>query len=65
MEGLGGVSGEGVGPQVAVVSGAVAVAREDVCELGRTVTHDQLGGHSQGGEGVALEGVGVDGRAAG
>ena len=63
-EGLPGVRGQRVGPQVAVVAGGVAVAAEDVHELRRAVAHDDLGRHAERGQRLALERVGVDRAAA-
>ena len=59
-ERLPGVGGQRVGPQVAVVAGRVAVAREHVAELRRAVAHHDLRRHAERSERLALELVGVD-----
>ncbi len=46
VEYFGCISGEGVRPQVAVVTSRVAVTRKDVAELWRTMTHHDLVGHA-------------------
>ena len=63
-ERLPGVGGQGVGPEVAVIAGGVAVGREDVREVRRPVAHDDLFRHAQRRERLALEPVGIDRHAA-
>src|SRR5579859_2389269 len=54
------VGRERVRPEVAVVAGRVGVAREDVAELWRPVTHHELARHAERRERFLLERAGVD-----
>ncbi len=65
LESLVRVGAERVGPQIAVVAGRIAVAREDVQEMGHAMPHDDFPRHAERRQRVAFESGRFDGRITG
>ena len=65
FEHFGGVRGQGVRPEIAIVARGIAVAGENVCEVRCAMTHHNFAGHAEFRQRLAFERIGIDVHVAG